>query len=107
MFYMPPRCSIAGDRMSADQNVINLTFWQVLGQAVAEIMPPTPEEESAPERSFDWPALALFFLLATAFWIPPMPPSLLSLPMMARIAWLTVLLSASYIVLFRMKRDTP
>ncbi len=92
--------------MSIEQNASNLTFWQVIGQAVAEIMTPNQEEKSVPGRSFDWPSLALFFLLATAFWIPPMPPSLLSLPMMLRIGWLTVLLSASYIVLFRMKRGT-
>jgi hypothetical protein len=53
--------------------------------------------------SLDWPALALFFLLATAFWIPPLPYSLLSLSALLRITWLTVLLAASYLVLFRRK----
>jgi hypothetical protein len=92
--------------MNIEQNAIDLTFWQAIGQAVAEIMNSNPEEQSASTRSFDWPSLALFFLLATAFWIPPMPASMWSLPMVLRIGWLTVLLSASYIVLFRMKRDS-
>ena len=51
----------------------------------------------------DWPALALFFLLATAFWIPPLPNSLWSLPAALRVVWLSVLLVASYLVLFRRK----
>jgi hypothetical protein len=51
--------------------------------------------------SLDWPALALFFLLATAFWIPPLPQSMWSLPAILRVTWLTVLLVSSYIVLFR------
>jgi hypothetical protein len=51
----------------------------------------------------DWPALALFFLLATAFWIPPLPSSLWSLPAILRVVWLSVLLVASYLVLFRRK----
>jgi hypothetical protein len=49
----------------------------------------------------DWPALALFFLLATAFWIPPLPNSLWSLSAALRVVWLSVLLVASYLVLFR------
>jgi hypothetical protein len=53
------------------------------------------------ESSLDWPALALFFLLATAFWIPPLPYSLLSFSAILRITWLTVLLIASYLILFR------
>ena len=56
--------------------------------------------------SLDWPALALFFLLATAFWIPPLPYSLLSFSAVLRITWLTVLLIASYLVLFRRKANT-
>jgi hypothetical protein len=51
--------------------------------------------------ALDWPALALFFLLATAYWIPPVPDSFFSLPAFLRISWLSVLLVASYIVLFR------
>jgi hypothetical protein len=51
----------------------------------------------------DWPALALFFLLATAFWIPPLPTSFWSLPAVLRVVWLSVLLVASYLVLFRRK----
>ncbi len=56
--------------------------------------------------SLDWPALALFFLLATAFWIPPLPYSFLSYSAVLRITWLTVLLIASYLVLFRRKSSS-
>jgi hypothetical protein len=91
--------------MSVEPNAIDVTLWQAIREVVAEIMSANPEQENASERSFDWPALSLFFLLATAFWIPPMPHSMWSLPMMLRICWLTVLLSASYIVLFRRKRE--
>jgi hypothetical protein len=92
--------------MTYEPNVIDITLWQAIREAVVETMNANPEQENAAERSFDWPSLSLFFLLATAFWIPPMPSSMWSLPMMLRICWLTVLLSASYIVLFRKKRDT-
>ena len=66
----------------------------------------TPAEKKPPRvrntvLPLDWPALALFFLLATAFWIPPLPNSLWSLPAILRVVWLTVLLVASYLVLFR------
>ena len=68
---------------------------------------PTADKKPQRVRSrvlpLDWPALALFFLLATAFWIPPLPNSLWSLPAVLRIVWLSVLLVASYLVLFRRK----
>ena len=69
-----------------------------------------PSEPDAPHRdvkksSLDWPALALFFLLATAFWIPPLPYSLLSFSAILRLTWLTVLLIASYLVLFRRRAN--
>jgi hypothetical protein len=60
-----------------------------------------PSKNSPLGSPLDWPALALFFLLATAFWIPPLPHSLWSLPAVLRVVWLTVLLVASYLVLFR------
>lgn len=50
---------------------------------------------------FDWASLSLFFLLSTAFWIPPLPASPWSLAMVLRICWLSTLLATSYIVLFR------
>ena len=59
--------------------------------------------KSAP---LDWPALALFFLLATAFWIPPLPDSVWSVAAVLRVTWLSVLLIASYIVLFRRRTQT-
>ena len=74
-------------------------------------MSPSVEKKIQSIRSsvlpLDWPALALFFLLATAFWIPPLPSSLWSLPAVLRIVWLSVLLVASYIVLFRRKAKSP
>ena len=67
-------------------------------------------EPEAPNRdnkksSLDWPALALFFLLATAFWIPPLPNSFWSFSAILRVTWLTVLLIASYLVLFRRRAN--
>jgi hypothetical protein len=62
--------------------------------------PAVPAEKDKPSQ-FDWPSLSLFFLLATAFWIPPLPSSLWSLPAVLRVAWLSMLLVASYVVLFR------
>jgi hypothetical protein len=56
--------------------------------------------------SLDWAALALFFLLATAFWIPPLPHSLWSLPAILRVVWLSLLLVAAYIVLFRRRANS-
>jgi len=54
----------------------------------------------------DWPALSLFFLLATAFWIPPLPDSVWSVAAILRVTWLSVLLVASYIVLFRRRTQS-
>jgi hypothetical protein len=62
---------------------------------------PTEPAETNKTSQFDWPALSLFFLLATAFWIPPLPTSVWSLPAALRVAWLSMLLVASYVVLFR------
>ena len=56
--------------------------------------------------SFDWAALSLFFLLATAFWIPPLPHSLWSLPAVLRVMWLSLLLVAAYMVLFRRRANS-
>ena len=57
--------------------------------------------QSERTTALDWPALALFFVLATAYWIQPVTDSFFSLPALLRISWLAVLLVASYIVLFR------
>ena len=67
--------------------------------------PPAKKPEPARSRvlPLDWPALALFFLLATAFWIPPLPTSIWSSSAVLRIVWLSLLLVASYLVLFRRK----
>ncbi len=61
----------------------------------------SPQSDKSHHLPLDWAALSLFFLLATAFWIPPLPHSLWSLPAILRITWLSMLLGASYLVLFR------
>jgi hypothetical protein len=70
-------------------------------------MSASPAKKPEPARTrvlpLDWPALALFFLLATAFWIPPLPTSVWSTSAVLRIVWLSLLLVASYLVLFRRK----